>query len=248
MINDLRIAVLIPTRGDRPEFLQQCFKLLDRQTLPPAYIKLMDYAPESAACDITQRYRRGYSELSRQNHCDVIALIEDDDYYRPEYLEVMAREWLQAGRPDLCGTAYTYYYHLKLRKYVRLNHPSRASAMNTLIKPGLNINWCQDDYAFTDLHLWNMSTLAQQRLPEVNRLPKNTQLSAHLFCPEKPIALGMKHGVGLSGGRMHIDRLERFDKTDKNAAFLTEVVDEQSRDFYLPFFTPAANHAEAPAQ
>ena len=235
-IKDVRIAVLIPTRNDRDIFLKNCFRMLDAQTLQPNHVHMMDYKPLSDDKDITQRYRRGYALLSAMNEYDVIALIEDDDYYAPDYLEVMVAEWLKAGKPDLFGTGKTIYYHLKLNKYFTLNHPKRASAMNTFIKPGLNIKWCEDNYAFTDLHLWNMTALAQESLPPGNQIPKNIQLNGVIFNPDHIISIGMKHGVGLCGGRNHIDRLERYNVADNDKQFLRDNCDAESYLFYSELF------------
>lgn len=235
-IQDVRIAVLIPTRGEREVFLKNCFRMLDAQTLQPNYIHLMDYAPKSDDKDITQRYRMGYSLLSAMGHFDIIALWEDDDYYAPDYLETMLNEWLKAGEPDLFGTGKTIYYHLKLRKYFTFNHPRRSSAMNMFIKPGINISWCEDNYAFTDMHLWNMTGLAQSFLPVANQLPKKSWLNGVIYNPNKIISIGMKHGVGMCGGRNHIDRLQRYDKVDSDMKFLSDNCDKESFEFYSGLF------------
>ena len=235
-INEIQIAVLIPTRGEREVFLKNCFRMLDAQTLQPNYVHLMDYPPKGEDKDITQRYRRGYSLLSAMGHFDVIALIEDDDYYAPDYLEVMITEWLKVGKPELFGTGKTIYYHLKLKKYFTFNHPRRASAMNTFIKPGLNIHWCEDNYPFTDMHLWNMTELAQSFLPEASQIPKANMLNGVIYNPDHIISIGMKHGTGLCGGRNHIDRLERYDTPDNDMKFLQSNCDSDSFDFYRNLF------------
>lgn len=238
-IQELRIAVLIPTRGDRKKLYFHCIGMLDKQTINPFYIEIMNYESESEQKDITQRYKRGYnylSEYSKLNHIDLIAFIEDDDYYSPTYLEIMATEWLRAGQPDIMGTGKTIYYHLKLRKYFTMHHPSRSSAMNTLIKPNLQLTWPEDNYAFTDLHLWNMTQFRQQTLPAGNQLPKSMWLRGHIFNPDKIISIGMKHGFGLTGGRCHTDRLERFNIDDSDMRFLHDNCDKESFEFYSNLF------------
>ena len=234
---DINIAVLTPHRNDRPQFLEQLKKMIAHQTLQPVIIQYEDYAPDGEKKDITQRYRRGYKFLSECGFViDLIAFLEVDDYYAPTYLENMVTEWLRSGRPDILGTGSTIYYHLKLNKYFTFNHPKRASAMNTFIKPGLDIKWCEDSYAFTDMHLWNMSDVAQLAIPEATRIPKNLWLRGHIFQPEKIISIGMKHGIGLCGGRNHIDRLQRYDKDDLDMQFLRDNCDEESFKFYSTLF------------
>lgn len=209
--SSIKIGVVIPTRGDRPEFFENCMRMLENQTVHVEWIQIMSYKPESDQKDITQRYRRGYEYFPDDCNVDVIAFIEDDDYYAPDYLETMVREWDAYGRPDIFGTNYTIYYHLKLKKYFTMNHPDRASAMNTLIKPGLKIKWPADSEPYTDMALWS-------------------QIKGQTFKPSKIISMGMKHGVGLCGGANHNDRLHRY-KTDDNG-FLKAHLDEKSFEFY----------------
>lgn len=226
-IKDVKIAVIIPTRGDRSLLLQNCLRMLDAQTLQTPYIYAVDYPPLSNEKDITQRYKKGYNQLSNTfGRIDLIAFIEDDDYYAPDYLETMAAEWLRAGKPDIIGNSTSIYYHLKLKKYFSLNHPSRASAMNTLIKPGLTFPWCADNYEYTDAHLWKLANIKFTNPPI---------LKGHLFVPNKIISFGIKHGSGLVGGRFHNDRLERYINDDADLSFLKQNCDAESFKFYSEF-------------
>lgn len=207
---NISIGVIVPTRSDRPGFLSNLVRMLEAQTMQYDYISVQDYKPESDQKDITQRYKRGYNHLNEIN-VDVIALMEDDDYYAPDYLETMVREWDAYGRPDIFGTNYTIYYHLKLKKYFTMNHPDRASAMNTLIKPNLKINWPADNEPYTDMALWG-------------------QLKGMTIRPPRVISVGMKHNVGLCGGHNHNDRLHRYKFDDDG--FLASTLDKKSFEFY----------------
>lgn len=218
----MRLAVLIPTRGDRPKFLENCFRMLSRQTLKPELIKVMDYPPTTDKYDITQRYRLGYYELRGQGF-DLIAFIEDDDYYAPHYLETMVAKWNELGQPSLIGTGYTYYYHIKLRAWYKMIHAVRASMMNTMIKPDLDFPWCHDQEPYTDMHLW--STVRPTR---------------EIWIPEKPIAIGIKHNVGLCGGgdahSTDAQIARRYLNLDANGNFLREHLDQESFEFYWNYF------------
>jgi hypothetical protein len=154
---------------------------------------------------------------------DLIALWEDDDYYSPKYLETMVEHWLIKDKPDIFGTEYTIYYHIRLRKYFTMTHKTRASAMNTLLKPGLKINWPVDHEPFTDLFLWTMS-----------------RLQGKTFNPGRHISIGIKHGVGLMGGKTHVDRFERYEPprgtSDLDFKFLKENMDAESFEFYSNYF------------
>jgi hypothetical protein len=213
----MKIALIIPDRNDRPLFTENCLRLMERQTIECDVIHV-NYEAESEAKDITQRYRYGY-EYATKKGFDVCFFIENDDYYSPKYIQTMLHNWGLNNQPDLFGTSYTIYYHIKLKKYFTIQHPLRASAMNTLIKCGLKIDWCADSYPYTDLHLWKF----------------NPQLSKQSFMPITPISLGIKHDVGLHGGQWHTTRLDRYDNLgidDTNLEFLRTVVDANSFSFY----------------
>ncbi len=209
----MKIGVIIPTRGDRPKFLANCIRQLKKQTVQPTIIEVVDYAPHSNECDITQRYRFGYDKLRQQN-LDIIALMEDDDYYTPEYLETITNEWVKAGKPDLFGTTYTIYYNIKIQAWLTFHHHTRSSAMSTLIAPDLNFKWCADNEPYFDIHIWR----------EIK--------DRKLFQPQKHICLGIKHGTGLCGGQFHTNRFERYENKDVDSKFLLDNMDQESISFY----------------
>jgi hypothetical protein len=215
----MKIAVLIPDRGDRPKFLENCLRMMSEQELKPDHIEIVNDEPLSAECDITWRYRIGYDRL-RNRGFDVIALIENDDWYCPMYLKYMVEKWIDHGKPNIFGTSYTIYYHLRSRAYYMMHHVTRASAMNTLIVPDLNFPWCADSEPYTDIHLWN-------------------HLTGFTHKPLFPISIGIKHGEGLCGGEMHTNRLERFNLSgikDPDYKFLKGIMNENSYEFYSNYF------------
>jgi len=213
----MKIGIVIPDRGDRPELLANCIRMMLAQTMSFEYLVLVDpsLVPVSDTYDITPRYKYGYNALTEIGDCDLIAFIENDDWYDPAYLETMVSEWKKAGQPDLFGTRYTIYYHLKLKKLFTMKHESRASAMNTFIKPGLTFPWSKDNDPFTDCWLWNLP-----------------QLSRALCTPDKFISVGIKHGVGKTGGNSHVNNLNRYVQDDINMDWLKLVVDRPSFEFY----------------
>lgn len=233
----LKIGILIPDRGDRPKFMENCIRMIKAQTLQPTIIEIVDDIPPPHfvvkekplmndklipnTCDITWRYRTGYDRL-RKKGLDAIFLWENDDWYAPNYLEIMCNEWEKRQRPDLLGHIYTIYYHIKLFGYFEMKHKTRSSAMNTLIKPDMHFNWCVDFDPYTDIHIWTQAGLNGQT-----------------FDPKKHITLGIKHGVGLCGGRNHINKLHRFKTKDTDHAFLKSIMDQDSFEFYTNYF----NHA-----
>lgn len=212
----MNIGIIIPDRGDRPDFLENCLRMMQRQTMQPVEIAVVNDPPESEACDITKRYRIGYDRLRNKN-LDLIAFIENDDWYHPEYLEYMSTVWESLNKPDLLGTKQTIYYHIKLRAHFTMYHNFRASAMNTLIKPDMNFKWCVDHEPFTDIHLWKT-------------------LTGNLFNAIGVYSIGIKHGIGKCGARCHTDKLSRFIFQDSNFEFLKSKIDEESFNFYSKVF------------
>jgi hypothetical protein len=156
-------------------FLQNCIRQLKSQTLQPVETLIVSEAPVDDNKDLTRRYRIGYDHMRRKN-LDVIALIEDDDFYAPEYLETMVGEWVKEGRPNLFGTIYTIYYNLRFSAWLTFHHHTRSSAMSTLIAPDMNFKWCDDHEPYFDIYIWNL-----------------LRGQGKLFRPEKHICLGIKH-------------------------------------------------------
>jgi glycosyltransferase involved in cell wall biosynthesis len=220
----MRVGVIVPTRGDRPLFLQNCKRLISNQTLKPTEVLFVDFKPINSQKDITKRYRFGY-DYFRNKGLDVIALMEDDEWYHPEYLERMTSQWDKSGRPDLLGTNYTIYYHVRLFKYFIMRHTRRSVAMSTLIKPDMNFNWCPDTEAYTDSHLWFAA-----------KHQYGKKLTGIVWAPPFHLCLGIKHGVGLTGGSNHTTDLHRYNRpgsfNDSECLFLKKTVDSISFEFY----------------
>ena len=220
----MKIGIIIPTRGDRPEFLKNCLRMIEAQTIykmkprPIIDICIVDYKATSPECDITARYRKGY-EYFRGKGFDIIFLLEDDDFYHPSYMSCMINYWEENYRPPILGLQHTVYYHIGLKKYYYMHHRTRSSAMNTTIKPDLIFKWCPDHYAYTDIHLWE------------------TIKNGVTVKPNAEICLGIKHGIGLCGGGMHTTQLHRYSDKDSfddiDFKFLKENTDPESFKFYL---------------
>lgn len=179
-------------------------------------VKFIDFAPDSDLPDITRRYRIGYNTLSNYN-IDVICFMENDDWYAPNYLEYMCEIWNMHGRPDLMGPSNTMYYHLKLKKYMMMLHENRASAMNTMIKPGMEFNWPLDHDPYTDQWLWT-----QQNGIKTKKIVRTPAL----------VTIGMKHGIGMCGGEMHKTYLERYIHDDAESLMLKQHLDDDSYRFF----------------
>lgn len=181
----MKFALIIPTRGDRPDFITQCKKLIKNQSLQPTDVIWMNYKPESNSKDITQRYKRGV-EIATKRRYDFVVFWEDDDWYHPDYLKWLISEWKKANYPNTFGVGETYYYHHGIKGKIHYDHPGRTSAFCTLVKLPVSFSWPADSYAFLDMHIYKKSP------PITVKFPK-----------DKIYAIGIKHGIGLSGGGGH---------------------------------------------
>ena len=210
----MNIGVLIPTRGDRAEFLNFAIKQMERQTRKPDIVEVVNDPPVNANKDITWRYRIGCERIF-QKQADIVLLIEDDDWYDSTYIQRVVEEWEKAGKPNIFGIGETTYYHLGLKAWNNQKHPTRASAMSTLItKQGAaSMKWPSDNYVFTDIEFWK-------------QIPGKTCMF------ERNLSLGIKHGIGLTGGIGHNKHWGGYNQRDPEMNWLRSNVDEESFEFY----------------
>jgi hypothetical protein len=178
------LAVVVPTRGDRPLFFQFAIQQLAAQTKQPDLIVVVDYPAKSNEVDITARYKYGIREAVKYG-AECIIFWEDDDYYQPNYIEYMYAEWLQHGKPDLLGIDYTYYYHIIINGVKYQPHKGRASMFSSMVsKNVIDYPMPIDNYAFADLFIWS-------------------KWRGVTVSPTNIMAIGIKHGIGKLGGKGH---------------------------------------------
>ena len=225
----MKIGVIIPTRGDRPLFLKNCLRLIKNQTLQPYEVYFVDDPPTSDQCDITKRYRLGY-DYFRNKGMDVLFFMEDDDWYHQDYLRQMVAQWVHCNKPELFGTNYTIYYNIRLFKYFTMRHTRRSATMSTMILPDMDFDWCRDQEAYVDSHLWFCA----------KHIKSGKKLDGKVFRPEHEICVGIKHGIGKTGGENHTTFLHRYlgngATDDSTKIWLKKTVDFESFEFYSTYF------------
>jgi glycosyltransferase involved in cell wall biosynthesis len=209
----MKIALIIPTRGDRPKFLKQCYHLISRQTLKADEVIVVDYAPKSGQKDLTQRYRYGVEQATKKG-CDCAIFWEDDDWYHPTYLEWLIKEWKGQNKPMLFGVGETYYYNLAASSRLRMKHPGRTSAFCTLLRLPYKGGWPADNYPYIDMHFH-----------------KTGQVKTINFPKERVLAIGIKHGVGMCGGGGHLPRFKWDMVGDKARKWFVKHMDSELK-FY----------------
>lgn len=207
------ISIIIPTRGDRPQYLAQCLKMMKAQTIQPDNIILVDYKPLSNENDLADRYRKGIKR-SNEAFSDLTFFIEDDDYYSPKYIETMINLWRENGRPSLFGLAETTYYHIGINKYKKIFHDGRASMFQTMISGDFYMNLKEFGNKNFDVNLWHNY--------------KGNKKTSNLF---NKIAMGIKHGTGICGGIGHREDIyvNAINDSDKN---YLKLITNESFDFY----------------
>jgi hypothetical protein len=106
----------------------------------------------------------------------------------------MLNSWINAGKPKIFGIGYTYYYHILVNKYRKFTHPHKASACCSMVTSEiLRISFPKDNDPFLDTAMWK-------------QLSPHPHVPLCTVSPEKIYHIGMKHGIGLSGGAKHHDK------------------------------------------
>jgi hypothetical protein len=203
----MKFAAIIPTRGtERTVFTaRQMGRAYD---MGYDKIYLIDYPPVDDKMDLYQRIAVGISKAIADG-IDFCSIIEDDDWYGIGYLSKIK----EIARPtiDIIGFSDTTYYHLKTKGVLRMDHPGRSSMFCTTIKTSTFALLPVDPPGYLDMAWWKAAANLSWRLVESNRL-----------------ALGIKHGIGKTGGNGH--RAGMYRTHDPN--FLRRFVDEESFIFY----------------
>lgn len=210
----MKIVAITPHQDKRREpFLNRLKYYMSRQTRRPDMWIVVDHVT-GMQYDLTARVRHGVQEAVKEG-ADLILIMEDDDWYAPEYIETMAAEWERNGRPEIIGIDSTRYYHIKTQGYTLLNHPARSSLMSTGIsrEGAARMVWPDDDFIFLDIPMWK-------------------HLNGHTFSAE--LAVGIKHGVGKTGGIGHRPDWKQY-AMDKDYSVLRKWIGDDA-DFYAQYF------------
>lgn len=179
-----KICCITPDRGDRPELFQFAIKQINRMGMGNSCY-LMNEKPKSEMIDLVPRIREGI-EMAKRDGFEWAFILENDDFYPQFYMDFVSNF---TENSDFIGFSNTWYFNLKNLSYELLEHPGRSSLFCT----GFRIDaldrfvWPKDNTAFLDVKLWEYASLCNKRI--------------ELF--DAPIAIGMKHGLGMCGGKGH---------------------------------------------
>jgi hypothetical protein len=201
-----KFAVIIPDRGDRPQFTEHCFNMLGRMNSFLGKIYHINWAPVDDKIDLVERVYAGV-KMAEADGFDVVFVVENDDFYPADYF----KNHLPLNG-DIFGDEKTTYYHLKSRTYKHIDHPGRASLFTTgfRISAFEGFQWSGDQ--FLDLRLWSWAAR------------KGLEMKF-----ARTGAIGIKHGVGKCGGKGH---KMKFPTNDPTMSWLRYRVDHESYEFY----------------
>jgi hypothetical protein len=161
------ITLITPT-GDRHISFKICEQWMSRQTIPYHQWIVVDDGKVPTVPVQNQTYIRrepsstGHRSLAdnmlvalKAVKGDKIIIIEDDDYYSPNYLKTMS-DWL--NRSNIAGETKAIYYNIRDRYYYQNQNTKHASFCNTgftekNILPLTRI--CESHDSFLDIKFWH---------------------------------------------------------------------------------------------
>jgi hypothetical protein len=200
-------ALITPDRNDRKDFLAHCKEQVERFHFKAPHF-IINYPSESEECDIVPRIKRGIKK-AKEAGAEWCVIIENDDYMPPDYLD---RIIPYMDKYDFIGDDLTYYYHLGSKTWTALPHTGRSSLFTTSFRISAldGFKWPPDKTPFLDLELWKHAK--SKKCNFINSA-----------------AIGIKHGIGKSGGSGH---KKTFRNSDPEMKWLQEHVDSDSFEFY----------------
>lgn len=210
----MSFCTITPDRGDRPQFLEFCKHQLSRMTVKPDKSYFIDYPPGNGEVDIVPRIKEGIRQ-AKADGFDFIMIIESDDWYSASYFNNFSNpNWLQSQGADFIGSEDTTYYNLKNHTYQQWHHPRRASLFTTGFKISTleGFEWPSENERFLDLALWQYGSNRKKNI---------------VWIESK--AIGIKHGIGLLGGRAHMN-INKYH--DQDWEWLSKNVDSEAFSFY----------------
>jgi hypothetical protein len=135
------ITAITPT-GDRPLAMSLCERWMTNQTVKPDQWLVIDDGPVPIVPSVPMEYVRREPCAGDPKHTlainllqaiplikgDKILIIEDDEYYAPNYIEEMAKH-LDGSK--IAGITQNRYYHLPTGGYYMMHNKGHASLAQT---------------------------------------------------------------------------------------------------------------------
>lgn len=226
------ITLITPT-GARPEAFARCEQYIKRQTYKGRiqWIVIDDCLPATPTT-MGQKYIRGpidwnpnlntqrynMDEALKHVEGDAIFVIEDDDYYAPNYLEVLLN-FLQYT--EIVGLGNTYYYSVLSPGFKMMKNYGHASLCQTAVRKSqlqLLYQAVHSGEKYFDISLWKQ--VQEKEIPMI-------------IYSNSAISVGMKGLPGRGGiGAGHNHRDYFYDASHKK---LIELIGEEDANWYKQF-------------
>lgn len=204
----MSVALLTMDRGDRKPFMDHC--IYQTSKLKPLGLEHIQvtYPPKNNQFDLTERVKKGW-EIAKEKGFEWVVIIESDDYYPEDHV---LRMWPHFDKADFIGSEFTIYYNLRNRTWERTSHPNHSSLFCTAFRVSAmdNFKWHLAHKVFLDRDIWHHAKKFRRAFIEMN-------------------AIGIKHGIGLCGGKGHVQTNKN---KDYSLQWLKSKVSAESFEFY----------------
>ena len=230
------IPLITPT-GDRPAAIKRCIFQMERQTLKPDQWIVADDGKkemqkyfENISFPVTyikneynkskgKSFLRNLTTALKNIQYNKILVIEDDDWYHPEYIEVTKQRLQNA---NIVGQPNALYYNILTQSYRQKHNTKRASLCETAFDEkliGYMLKRCSSGKStFVDAHLWHHSR-------------NKNNIIFRLF-EDRRLVVGMKGFPGRKGiGIGH--RPTKSFKFDPNFQFLKKIIGSEDTKYYI---------------
>ena len=220
----------ITLTGDRKEAFQLCTRWMSNQTVKPDQWIVVDDGKEPLEIpeNIEMDYLRRVPSNKDPQHTMVmnlqlalngvesekILIMEDDEYYAPNYIEEMSRKLYEY---ELVGIGHSKYYHLPSGGFIVHKNMDHASFAQTGFRSTLlsELNKIMEGDQFLDIRLWKEVALHK---------------NSHIFVDTDPLYLGMKGLPGRKGiGVGHVEKI--YKNFDKDRSFLKSITNEDFKHY-----------------
>ncbi len=164
------MLTIVTTTHDRPFCFSLCEKWVARQTLQPDQWIVVNDSQEPQAYSYTMGQEvvvRDQGQDKLPSICenwlaalplikgDVVAVIEDDDWYSPDYLATLVP---LLDSVDMAGVSNAYYYTLPTRRWRKLGNKNHASLAATVFRASVLPQMARTCRVFKsvylDMYLW----------------------------------------------------------------------------------------------
>jgi hypothetical protein len=238
----MKISIITPTGGREVAFVL-CEEWMKRQTLQPDLWIVVDDFATPTKCTMGQKVirrkpfwkpgqmtlQRNLLEALKVVTGDIILIIEDDDWYSPNYIENMVKKFkaLSEGKPIsqsslIIGEGHTIYYHFRNYTHKYHDNLSHSSLFQTgftkdLIPKINDLLIKHIDQMYFDMHLW-------KDIKDCNKC---------IFLTKSPWSIGIKGLVGkrFVGTFGHFEGLPYLD--EKYCNFLQKIMPQEDVDIYM---------------